>query len=446
MFHRAGKKGVSTQTKPLKDLVRIVGVEQLLSEEKRSVLLEQLKENCVLESLRFDSLCTSLIQNLVNHCQGLPDSSNSYYAHVGGLLDYALNRTDAALALFKHYLIADEHADFSEEQKLWQYALFSAALLQGMGKLHSDYLIELYDNNGHFLKTWNALLESLVLLGSHYRYSFQKEVPSDLRRRLNSLMARLLMPISGFSWIASNPQVLTVWLALLDEDLYSAGTLGAILIRADAIAKQRYFKHRYLHRAKAFSTGPLGRASTFAGGPSDISDREQQVGIEFIQWLIQMLESNIIMINKAPLLLIPEGVLMSPDIFKWFIRDHPEYKNWQAIQKALLSLGLHRQDANGNFISRFEQTNTQQMHSGIVISDYALLLPDTVHFHNLQTGKTYPLSATELIFHANNHSYFTEQHALNNAPTLMGLNHLGKWEALTPTTSSFTPSLTPVHS
>ena len=53
------------------------------------------------------------------------------------------------------------------------------------------------------------------------------------------------MPVSGFAWIASNPQVLAVWLALLNEDQRSAGTLGAILIRADAIGYSTLFTRIY---------------------------------------------------------------------------------------------------------------------------------------------------------------------------------------------------------
>ena len=66
-----------------------------------------------------------------------------------------------------------------------------------------------------------------IQVGSHYHFEFLPEGDKDLRCRLNVLLARLLMPASGFAWIISNPQVLAVWLALLSEDARSAGTLGA---------------------------------------------------------------------------------------------------------------------------------------------------------------------------------------------------------------------------
>ncbi|CEK12178.1 conjugal transfer nickase/helicase domain-containing protein [Legionella hackeliae] len=431
MFNRYGKKAKSLNAKALSDLTRIVQAPLLLAEEKRKVLVTQIKEASALEEARFDSLCLSLMHNFVNHCQNLPETANSYYSHQGGFLDHALNRTEAALSLFKQYIIQEGQAELSEEQKLWQYALFSAAILQGVAKLHIDFQIELYDNHGQFLKQWNPLLESLVAVGSHYSYEFQKETDEDFRRRLNLLLARLLMPASGFAWIASHPQVLAVWLALLNEDLQGAGTLGAILIRANAIALQRYF-NQMMVRNYGSRGGRYGRVSTFAGGvPESISEIEQQLGVEFIQWLTKALDAGRIMVNKSPLFMVPGGMLMSPDIFKLFVREHPEYKNWQAIQNGFLSLGLHRLAPDGTIHSRFEQSNTQQMHNGIVFADYAVALPAKVQVNHLNTGKSSTISATELIYQTQFHSHFTRQQSNSIISPIPHLNANGKWQPLT---------------
>lgn len=443
MFHRYGKKAKSHKAKPLSDLTRIVPAPLLLAEDKRNSLLLQIREASALEEARFDSLCLSLMHNLVNHCQSLPETSTSYYSQQGGLLDHALNRTEAALTLFQQYVMQEGQAPLSEEQKLWQYALFSAAVLQGIGKLQIDFSIDLYDSNGQFLKQWNPLLENLVSVGSHYNYEFQKESDDEFRRRLNLLIARLLMPTSGFTWIASNPQVLAVWLALLNEDLYAAGTLGAILIRADAIAIQRYF-NQMMVRAYGSRGGRYGRVSTFAGGvPESIAEIEQQIGVEFIQWLTKSLDAGRIMINKAPLFMVPGGLLMSVDMFKLFVREHPEFKNWQAVQNSFLSLGLHSVGPDGSPNSRFEQTSNQQMHTGIVFSDYAVALPAEVRLHNMHTGKTSSISATELIHQAQFNSNFTRQQVAYSANVLPHLTASGQWQvANTTPQNSLQPGVT----
>jgi integrating conjugative element relaxase (TIGR03760 family) len=440
LFHRPGKKTGSLQAKPLKDLTHITATALILAEEKRNALLLQIREACALEEARFDGLCLSLVHNLVNHCQSLPDS-NSYYSQQWGLLDLALHRTEAALGLFRQYLVQGENEELSEEQKLWQYALFSAAILQGIGKLYIDYSIDLYDNNGQFLKRWNPLLESLASVGSHYSYEFQKESDDESRRRLNILIARLLMPTSGFSWIAANPQVLAVWLALLNEDTYAAGTLGAILIRADAIAIQRYFNQVML-RSYGSRGNRYGRGNSFTGGvPESVAEIEQQIGVEFIQWLTRSLDAGQIHINKAPLFMVPGGLLMLPEVFERFAREHSEFKNWQAAmaataaQKGFLSLGLHNVAADGNVLSRFEQASNQQMLNGVVFANYAVALPAQVQLHNLNTGKSAAVSATELIHQAQFNSYFTRQQNVNMANSLSHLTAAGQWQ----TASAATP-------
>jgi integrating conjugative element relaxase (TIGR03760 family) len=431
LFHRYGKKTKSSlKTKPLKDLTRIVQASALLAEEKRTVLLAQIRAANDLEEPRFDSLCLSLVHNLAQHCQSLPETANSYYSQQGGLIDHALNRTEAALSLFKQYVVKE--GELSEEQRLWQYALFSAALLQGIGKLQTDFSLALYDNNGHFLKQWNPLLESLMAVGSYYSHEFLEEADEKFRRRVNLLLARLLMPAGGFSWIASNSDVLAVWLALLNEDLQGAGTLGAILVRANAIALQRYF-NQFLIRHYGSRGGRYGRASTFAGGlPEPISEIEQQIGIEFLQWLNKALESGRLMLNKAPLFMVPGGLLMSADMFKLFIREHPEYKNWQAIQSGFLSLGLHRLGPGGSIYSRFEQANTQQMHSGVVFAEYAVVLPAKVEIHHLSTGKSHTMTAIEVIHEAQSTHNFTKQQASYTAHPLLHLNASGQWQHAVP--------------
>ncbi len=430
MFHRQRKSPLSAQARLLKDLVRHVAAPQFLAEEKRQILLQRMKELTQLEATRYESLCSALIDNLVNYCQNLPETSNSYYSQPGGLVDHALNRTEAALSLFQEFMVQEPSEPISEEQKQWQYALYSAAILQGIGKLFVDYRVNLFDNSGQLLKQWNPLLESLNSTGSYYDYEFQKESDVEFRRRLNLLIARALMPASGFAWIASNPQILAVWLALLNEDQRSAGTLGAILIRADAIAIQRYITDN-MGKTSVNRVGRYGRAGTFSGGvPETIAEKEQAIGVEFIQWMIKALDEGRIMINKAPLLMVPGGMLMCQEMFQLFVREHPEYKNWQAAQNGFLSLGLHKRNADGSMLSRYEHTQTQQMYSGVVVSEYGVTLPESVKVVQMNTGKVESLSATELIHKAQYPSQFIQQQNAIVVTPLQKLSASGKWQTV----------------
>ena len=429
MFHRPGKKSKPKQSKALKDLNPILSPEALLKDKKRQQLLGTIKQASHESESRFSNIYIALLNNFLNHCQSLPETFNNYYSLPGGLLDHALNRTEAALTLFSQYLI-QEGSDLSDAQKLWLFVLFSAGLLQGIGKLQIDYKIDLFDSNGQKVKLWNPLLESMPAMGAYYQYEFCEEQEDRLRRRLNLLLARMLMPAKAFAWIASNPEALAVWLALLNEDYEDAGTLGAILIRADAIALQRYFTD-YMVRMGAERAGGFSRIKTFVdSGYDSLEDKEHMIGLEFLQWLMQQLEAGIIMINKAPLFMVPGGMLMSSDMFKWFVREHPEYKNWQAIQSGLLSINVHQTNADGAVESRFEQSKNQQIVSGVVLADYAVALPDSVKFHDMNTGKVSTLSAVELVHQAQYNSHFSNMNNLAAIPPLAYLAANGQWQVV----------------
>ncbi len=394
LFHRERKKIRPTHITPLKDLTSIMAPEQLLSDGKRQALLLKITKSCAFDPLRFDNLCLSLIHNVANHCQRLPETTNSYYSLPGGLIDHALNRTEAAVHLLRQYMVQSDDADLSEEQKLWLYALFSAGLLQGIGKLQVDYRIELFGPNGQRLKQWQPLLETMGFIGGYYRYEFHGNHDDDFRRRLNLLLARQLMPAHGFAWIASNPQVLAVWLALLNEDAGSAGTLGAILDRADAIAIQRSLLEP-VDKSMSAQSGRPNRIGTFIDAvPEPSAEQERLMGAEFIKWVTEALAKGQFVINQPPFILVAGGMLMTPEVFKFFARAHPEYKNWLAIQKGFLGLGLHVKGADGTIISSVE--HDKKVLKGIVVDKYKALMPNDVRVENRNTNHVAHISAVEL--------------------------------------------------
>lgn len=432
LFNQKEKRVKTASIKPVNDLTAVVVSSQLLAADKRQILLQQISELSALDPKRVKNLCLSLVNQLTDHCQNLPETSNSYYALPGGILDYALNRTEVALQLFRQYIVQDEGIELSEIQKLWLYAMLSASLLKDIGKLQIDYRVSVFDPHGQHLKLWNPLHESLIAAGGYYQFEFlaDSEDKIPLRRRINLLIARFLMPNEGFAWIASDPDVLNVWLALLSDDWQSAGTLGAILIRADAMAIQRYFKDFMIHHVSRRGVRSA-RIGTFVdSSPEAIIAKEQMVGVEFIKWMTASLDAGQLMINKAPLLMVPGGLLICADAFKLFVRAHPEYKNWLTVQKGFESLKLHRLNSNGEALSRFEQANNQQMHEGVLFENYAIALPQTVKMHNLYTGKQASVSAIETILLAESSHLFSQQRPTKPPNAPRHLNAIGEWVTL----------------
>lgn len=409
-----------------KRLIKTLAAKEILSDERRTKLQAEIRALTALDETLYTSLCQSLIVRLVDYCQQLPQTSNRYYAQSGGLLDHALNRTEAALSLFKAFALTDSEGPLSKEQQLWQYALYSAALLQGIGKLYIEYKVKLYDMRGQFLECWNPLIDPLK---NHvfYEFEFQKAGEESFRKRLNLLMARAIMPQAGFEWIASNPQVLAVWLALLNEDEQSAGALGHILIRANALALQRYY-HQFLGRGQGLGRG-YGRMGSFTDkSQQSLDEKEQLAGIEFIDWLEKALAEGKIELNKAPLFMIPGGMLISSEAFKWFAKENAAYTNWQAVEKGFLSLAHHQSNAQGEVYTRFEHQKSQQVITGIVMKEYAVVLPEQISVHNVNTGRSESKQALGVIQSADQSNHYVRTHTAVAAVAMQQLNAAGQWQ------------------
>ena len=368
-------------------LTAILPPQRLLTEGKRPERIESMKKASFLEPSRFNTLCQTLMHQLLNYTQQLPETTNSYFSSPGGLFDHALNRTVAAVELFKHVVLADPEAHLSEDQQLWWYALFSAGLLRGIGKLPLDYAIELYNDKNHVIKHWEPLLEPLAKTARHYHYEIINSDHDELfRRRLNVIFAQQLMPKEGFALLTKNLDVFAVWLELLSEDSASSGTLALILDRADAIAIQNnLLEDLPLHHHLEPSAK---RISTFVDNPRETSgDRERLAGAEFIQWLLAALEASKLTMNQVPLLTVAGGTMIGPDAFKLFVREHPEFKNWLAVQQGVMALGLHEHALDGTPAEK-----------GLLIKG-SVVLP---HSFQLKTSNTAKTIRTTALAHLSN--------------------------------------------
>ena len=393
MFHYQGKKSRPMHAKPLHDLTAIASPKALLAENKRSILLEKIATSCGLDTSRFDNLGLTLIHEFANQCQQLPETSLNFYALPGGVLDHALHRTEAAVHLLRQQIVPARSERLSEEQQLWMYALFSASMMQGIGKLQLDYRIELFDVNGLFSRLWNPLLEQLGTHAKYYYHEFTHTKDDDLRRRLNLLLAYQLMPHSGFTWIAEHPLVLAAWLALLNEDPYAAGMLGLILERAEAIALQRGINELLIRHASTH-TGRPHRINTFIDtAPESSVNKEHILGAEFIKWLTHELEKGRFSINKLPIVMIPAGLVITIETYHFFMKDHPGVKHWQAVHKAVMALGLH----HDNDMHYAQESDNNLSKEGLVLKKFSVILPDEVPLYDPSTGKEKTVSALELM-------------------------------------------------
>lgn len=388
MFYREEKKTPSIKkVKAFKNMEPVETFSLLLKDKKREELLQQIHTNLAFKSNDQKQLCQPLIEKLACLFQSLPDTS-LYYSHRGGLLDRALNRTDAVLNLMRSLLVRKDTELPSEEQKLWLYAVFSAGLLRGVGKLYGEYRISLFDQEGHFLQLWRPLHDDMEKIAHHYSHEFTQDIDENSRKHITLLLAKQLMPEQGLAKISANPKIFYTWLALLEEDRDGAGALSAILDRADAIALQRYLL-LYLEEHKHV-LDQSNRLGTFLDTSSDPTlDRERVLGAEFLLWIRDALAEGKLLLNKPPMQaeISAAGVVLSSEVFDMFMQEHQKFKNKHVLQRAFNSwtkqvnlIGNEKQQKN---LNKFNL-------------DHALL-PDSVKIYSNKTNQLATVKTLDLL-------------------------------------------------
>lgn len=335
----SGKK-TSAKVVARANLISILNAKVLLAEPKRHELIQGIVTNLGLSKSQFQNLCLPLIEELAEACQQLPSSQHRFYTRLGGLLDFVLYRGHAASLLFRQNALPPETKTLSTEQARIGYALFSAALMRGMGVLSTDYHIELFDESGQYLNTWRAIWERFNEYAHFYQSQFNEKPVSELSAYLTPLLARKWMPAEGFQWIAEDPELLLSWLQWLQEEKEGGGLLEAILERAEAMAFQEIMKAALQVNIHLY---PEARIPSFVeANPSQ--QPLELIGLKFLMWLKENLARGQMVLNQAHLTVLENGLLIEEETFKWFIAQHSEFKNWRLVQKGLMSLGLHQED------------------------------------------------------------------------------------------------------
>ena len=392
MFYREPKKSSGNQKRKAKHLEPVVTHQVLLLDKKRRDLLDTIQGHLNLSFSEFKSLAEPLIHNMAEFFQYLPDST-LYYARRGGLLDHALNRTEAALGLMQQLMLSPHsQAGPSDQQRLWLYAVFTAGLLRGAGKVYSEYDVALYDKQENFLGLWDPIHANMAKQGASYDFEFTIDITEPLCTQVTILMAKRLMPEAGLSWIGSDTKVFYAWLSLLADNREGAGALSAILDRADAMAYQRYLL-LYLEENKHLLEQARVRVGTFQDNNPDHSlEKERVLGAEFLTWVRHKLSDGRIIINHSSreASLNPNGMVLSAEIFDQFMQEHLKIKK----NKFLFQRSVRAWNPGLPFSQ--QQADQAADNNQPVILDKAML-PEHVKIMHSKTGHISTVQTLDLL-------------------------------------------------
>lgn len=211
IYPTAGKKSV-----PLG--ARIYPVRKASVRLKLGVFNELISELKVLLKLPgdlYDQMYHQLLENYANFVQLLPEQE-AFPSH--SMLGNSLKRSYTVLKAFLPLIEAREGKRFMETDRGSRlvYAVFSAMLLFRVAKLFGDKHISLCDQQGKFIANWRYYDEPMTANARYFRMRSGQCMPPQVISDMTLVIAKQIMPVLGFSWLAEDKVLLGHWFKALN--------------------------------------------------------------------------------------------------------------------------------------------------------------------------------------------------------------------------------------
>jgi len=361
----------SGKSPPHPSLHPVLTSETLFNEPSRKDCLRLIAQLTGLPHNLFIDLYKTALLRFASLVQELPVPDNGPSEATDIFLDCTLKRTARALKLRRGYLLppTSQPETIVQQQELWTYALFSAALLNGLGSLAIRTRVTLYTDTGKRLKNWSPLEGPIDHKAAWYDFEFLSTEDLEVIRPLDLFFAARIIPTAGLSWLADDRELLAVWLNAVRGELTGAGVLGEILQAAGATFTVQPLlsvpePSSNVHVVDLDKTNPVTDEQEEVRPVPEVTN-------PFLLWLNTGLSDGSVAVNHARSLVhvIPEGViLVSPQIFKDYARTSGEPKTWNRIQRDFLRMKPHLPAADGDNFHRIERASGGHI-SGLLIPE-----------------------------------------------------------------------------
>lgn len=332
----------------------------------------------------FENYYLSALIQYAGLAQAFPSSYKNSDSDGHTLIDHDLGITTRALKIRQAYLLppSGEAEAISQQQDIWTYGVFTAALLQSVGHAALNVVIEAFNSTDTSLGNWSPLSGPPPSNAVYYRIRQATGTPEVETGTVNLLIASLIVPSAGMDWIASNRMLFDFWLGAVAKDRCRASVLGEILIAAGA-----EFPPSATENEAMLPEEPVPEVIV---AEEPVSDRLEPIQRKmdtntdsdtddpFVVWLRTQLKLDRIEINDKHSLVyrIPQGiVLATPQLFIDFACAMGDRQNWGPVEKRFLRLHLHRPNSGAGAFHRFEFGNGSHV-QGLLIPDTELLFPE----------------------------------------------------------------------
>jgi integrating conjugative element relaxase (TIGR03760 family) len=361
-------------------LIPVKQAAQLYAFPHRKKYIEPFQELLSIETAMFNEYCKPVLRNVSEYFQDLPYSREGVHSLPGGLLNFALERTYHALSMSRSYFLptGSELVALTLPQQLWAYAVFTASLLQDVGHASIQFKVEMYDKDKKPKGEWHPFIGAMTKQGEYYQFDYLEEKALEVKRQTTVLLAKHFMPSKGFEWLASNPQVFDIWLALLQGDDVRSGTFGPTLLRAEAMVIKHFLADmQNTNLAAEIGKGRMKDLFGKAGSFKNIASKNKLDSInravqEFLAWLKDSVIKEKMKIGDDSLKVAEGGLLLTDELFEKYAAETGQ--DADKVRKAVTSYGITK-PVGPTAMQSYIQVKSGAQFKGVILNNLFLTVP-----------------------------------------------------------------------
>ncbi|MEC8460598.1 MAG: TraI domain-containing protein [Pseudomonadota bacterium] len=184
---------------------------KLLKPQGVARILAKLRHLITIDEALYVSCYQQLNQRFAEFVQCLPPPGEKHHQY--SMLAVSLRRAYLLVEAFsKHMAVSygKRHAETDEGARLL-YAVYAAALLFEIGNITSGRRIVLCNDQGAYLSQWLPFEKSINTYSRHFKIRYGQSLPDVLLIPMTHVLAKQIMPETGFQWIAEQTEVLHRW-------------------------------------------------------------------------------------------------------------------------------------------------------------------------------------------------------------------------------------------
>ncbi len=367
--HHWKKSDKKLRVKDESEIFPIKSGKKLISGSKHAQIIDRLITHTRLEKDKFNELYLDLIENFFEFCQSIPSKDNQASIHA----NIALSRACSMVEQVGQKIVKVKNGFKEYESLRLLYAIFSSALLNGIGHIDRDRLISITDDKGYHLSNWCPLAMGAMPIGKHYRLRYMRSHNEQYAAMQTPMVAKSIMPDAGLVWIAENDDLFVSWVRSLHhfEDGYSDFELLHDI-------KDLWEKCHKVDAIKSVVAEP-------------INIKELAEAEAFWQWLRENLEKGKIEFNKenSPAHVVEDGGI-SIDlerVYADFKKTYPDFSGWVVVSRQFNHLGvapLSGQDLRYQQYFKVEQANKDRSFGIYKANENSMKIPQNlVYFANI---------------------------------------------------------------